>query len=169
MLTATDVEVIQDFCMTALTDPRCENALPPFDHPDLRSATIAPPRKYGPSLAGASEPFVIDSAPPFPGNLDYRLGVAGGDGAGLALLTYGFQSFEPSLSFAGLPWHVDVHDWIPIVLQGSPGTPGYATLHLPIPDVPTLSNFPLYWQVFVDDPVAPSGIASSKGWEFVIQ
>lgn len=169
LLTAVDIEVIQDFVMTALTDPRCENALPPFDHPDLRSAAIAPPRQYGPSLPGASEPFVIDSAPPFPGNLDYRLGVAGGDGAGLALLTYGFQSFEPNLSFAGLPWHVDVHDWIPIALQGSPGTPGYATLHLPIPDVPTLSMFPLYWQLFVDDPLAPSGIASSKGWEFVIQ
>jgi cytochrome c peroxidase len=168
-LTAADVEVIQDFVMTALTDPRCENALPPFDHPDLRSAVVAPPRQYGPSLSGASEPFVIDSAPPFPGNLDYRLGIAGGDGAGLALLTYGFQSYEPSLTFAGLPWHVDVYDWIPIVLQGLPGEPGYATLRLPIPDVPTLSNFPLYWQVFVDDPLAPSGIASSKGWEFIIQ
>ncbi|MGK0352809.1 MAG: hypothetical protein ACJAYX_003496 [Planctomycetota bacterium] len=29
--------------------------------------------------------------------------------------------------------------------------------------------FPLYWQLFVDDPLAPNGIASSKGWEFIIQ
>lgn len=168
-LTAADIQVIQDFIVTALTDPRCENRLPPFDHPDLRSAVVAPPRQYGPSLPGVSEPFVIDSAPPFPGNYDYRLGVAGGDGAGLALLTYGFQSFEPNLSFAGLPWHVDVHDWIPIALQGGAGSPGYATLHLPIPDVSTLSMFPLYWQLFVDDPLAPNGIASSRGWEFIIQ
>ncbi|MGK0431564.1 MAG: cytochrome c peroxidase [Planctomycetota bacterium] len=168
-LSAADIQIIQDFIVTALTDPRCANRQPPFDHPDLRSAAVAPPRQFGPSLPGASEPFVIDSAPPFPGNFDYRLGVAGGDGAGLALLTYGFQSFEPNLSFAGLPWHVDVHDWIPIALQGSTGSPGYATLHLPIPDVATLSMFPLYWQLFVDDPLAPNGIASSKGWEFIIQ
>lgn len=168
-LSAADIQIIQDFIVTALTDPRCANRQPPFDHPDLRSAVVAPPRQFGPSLPGASEPFVIDSAPPFPGNFDYRLGVAGGDGAGLALLTYGFQSFEPNLSFAGLPWHVDVHDWIPIALQGSTGSPGYATLRLPIPDVATLSMFPLYWQLFVDDPLAPNGIASSKGWEFIIQ
>lgn len=168
-VTATDVQAMQDFIVTALTDPRCANRLPPFDHPDLRSAVIAPPRQFGPSLAGSSEPFLIDSAPPFPGNHDYRLGVAGGNGAGLALLTYGFQSFEPNLSFAGLPWHVNVHDWIPIALQGPIGEPGYATLHLPIPNVPTLSLYPLYWQLLVDDPQAPDGIASSRGWEFVIQ
>ncbi|MDA7936409.1 hypothetical protein N9B90_00550 [bacterium] len=168
-VTSADMQVMQDFIITALTDPRAANRLPPFDHPDLRSAVVAPPRVFGPSLTGASEPFVIDSAPAYPGNSDYRLGIAGGDGAGLAVLTYGFQSFEPNLSFGLLPWHVDVFSWIPVALQGNAGSPGYATLLLPIPDVPTLSLYPLYWQLLVADPQAPAGIASSRGWEFIIQ
>ena len=168
-ITPADLQVIQDFLVTALTDARAANRQPPFDHPDLRSAVVAPPRQFGPSLAGSSEPFLIDSAPPFPGNHDYRLGIAGGDGPGIAVLTYGFQSFEPNLSFFGLPWHVNVLDWMPVILQGTAGSPGYATLHLPIPNVPTLSLFPLYWQLLIADPLAPNGIASSRGWEFIIQ
>ena len=85
------------------------------------------------------------------------------------MLTYGFQSFEPNLSFGVLPWHVDVFDWLPVALQGSTGSPGYATLLMSIPDVPTLSLYPLYWQLLVADAQAPGGIASSKGWEFIIQ
>ncbi len=167
-VTANDLVIIQDFITTALTDSRAANRQPPFDHPDLRSMAIAPPRVFGTGLAGSSEPFLIDTAPPYVGNLEYRLGLAGGDGAGLAVLTYGFQSFEPGLNFAGLPWNVNVHDWLPVALQGAAGAPGYATLHLPIPDVPTLSLLPLYWQLFCDDPQAPNGISTSPGWEFIL-
>ena len=109
--------------------------------------------------------------PPFPGNLDYRLGIAGGDGTSLALLTYGFGSFQPGLSFGGLPWHVDVHGWIPAVLAGTPGLPGHATLPLPIPNDPSLAQLALHLQLFVDDPQATQslGIASSRGYTLVIE
>lgn len=168
-VTANDLVVIQDFVITALTDPRAANRQPPFDHPDLRSMAVAPPRVFGVGLAGTNEPYLVDSAPTYLGNLDYRLGLVGGDGAGLAVLTYGFQSYEPGLNFGGLPWHVNVHEWMPVALQGPPGKPGFATLHLPIPDVPALSLLPLYWQLFCDDPQAPMGISSSPGWEFILQ
>lgn len=167
-VTANDLVIVQDFIITALTDPRAANRQPPFDHPDLRSMAVAPPRVFGNALAGSNEPFLVDTAPPFVGNLAYRLGLAGGDGAGLAVLTYGFHSFEPGLNFAGLPWNVQVHDWLPVALSGPTGAPGHATLNLPIPDVPSLSLLPLYWQLFVDDPQAPNGIAASPGWEFVL-
>ncbi len=163
------VALVQDFVRTALTDPRAALALPPFDHPTLRSAVQPPPRVFGPALAGASEPFLVTSVPTFPGNLDYKLGVAAGDGAGFALLAYGFTSIEPSAVVAGLPWHLNISGHVPLPLFGAPGQPGHATWRIALPNDPTLATVPFYFELFALDPLAPAGIATSSGYEFFIR
>lgn len=168
-VTIADLQDILAFVANGLTDQRAALRLPPFDHPDLRSTRLAPPRVFGQPLVGANEPFVVDTVPSYPGNLDFRLGFAGGDGAGLGLVTYGFGSIEPSVTVAGLPWHVDVFDYRLVPLAGQSGEPGHATWHLPIPNDPGLAPLGFYFQLFVLDALAPGGIAASSGTEFFIR
>ncbi len=168
-VTQAEVASVLDFVRTALTDQRAALRLPPFDHPDLRSAVQAPPRVFGPHLAGSSAPVLIDTAPPFPGNADWKLGLAAGDGNTTALLTYGFSSIEPNATVLGLPWHLNVHGWLPFVLVGAPGQPGIATWRLPVPADPSLQTVPFYFQLFALDGQAPGGIAASSGWELFIR
>jgi cytochrome c peroxidase len=168
-VTLADVALIQDFVRTALTDQRAALRLPPFDHPDLRSMVQAPPRQFGTGLAGNSEPFLIDAVPSFPGNAAFKLGLVGGTPGGLAVLTYGFQSFEPQLQLGSLPWHLQVHDWLPFALGGSAGTPGHTTFRLPLPNDPLLATVPFYFQLLALDPTAPGSIASSRGHELFVR
>lgn len=168
-VTQAEVALIQDFVRTALTDQRAALRLPPFDHPDLRSAVQAPPRVFGPALAGAREPFLIDTVPSHPGNTDYRLGLGGGDGSTVALLTWGLSSLEPPATVLGMPWQLNVLGWIPFALTGPPGQPGLATWRLPLPNDPTLAPIPFYFQLFALDAQAPGGIAASRGWEFFVR
>jgi cytochrome c peroxidase len=164
-----DVALIQDFVRDGLTDQRAALRLPPFDHPDLRSAGQAPPRVFGPSLAGQFEPRLIDSVPAYPGNADFKLGLAAGVGPTSAIVTWGFTSIEPSASLAGLPWQLNVAGWNAFALNGPPGRPGLATWRLPVPNDPGLATVPLYFQLLAIDPSAPGGIAASSGWEFFVR
>jgi cytochrome c peroxidase len=168
-VTAAEVQLALDFVQTALTDPRARYRQPPFDHPDLRSIAVPPPRVFGASLAGATVPVLIDSVPSFPGNAAYRLGLAAGHGATTALLTFGLQSFEPSLPVLGMPWHVQVLGHVPFALAGPAGQPGLATWRLPLPNDPGLATVPLYFQLFALDPQSPGGIAASRGWELFVR
>lgn len=168
-VTAQEIATIQDFVRTGLTDARAKLRLPPFDHPDLRSSTVAPPRVFGAALAGAHVPQLIDAVPSFPGNAAYKLGLAGGDGATAALLTFGLSSLEPSATVLGMPWHVDVLGYVPFALTGAPGQPGVATWRLPLPNDPSLAPVPFYFQMFALDPAATGGIAASSGWELFVR
>ena len=98
-----------------------------------------------------------------------ELGLAAGDGNTTALLTYGFSSIEPNATVLGLPWHLNVHGWLPFVLAGAPGQPGIATWRLPVPADPSLQTVPFYFQLFALDGQAPGGIAASSGWELFIR
>jgi cytochrome c peroxidase len=167
-VTLNDVALIQDFVRTALTDQRAALRLPPFDHPDLRSAVAAPPRVFGAALSGQFEPRLLDSEPTFPGNADYRLGLAAGS-ATTGLVAWGFQSIEPTAFVGALPWHLQVAGWDLFALSGPSGRPGVATWRLPLPDDPSLATVPLYFQLFALDNTAPGGIASSRGWEFFVR
>jgi len=163
-VTRGDLQLINDFVTTALTDQRAARRMPPFDHPDLRSMVVAPPRVFGQGLQGAFEPFLVDTVPAYPGNTDFKLGLAAGSDGDLAVLAYGFQSIEPSFVAFGLPWNVQVQDALLFVLRARPGEPGHATWHLPIPKAPALL-MPFYFQLFAFDAQAPGGIASSRGLE----
>ncbi|HEX5053167.1 MAG TPA: cytochrome c peroxidase [Planctomycetota bacterium] len=168
-VTTADMVLMQEFVRTALTDQRAALRLPPFDHPDLRSMVVAPPRIFGQGLAGAFEPYLADTVPSFAGNSGFKLGLAAGDGAGLGLLTYGFTSIEPGAVVAGLPWNLDVHGWVLFALQGQAGEPGHATWRLPIPNDRTLQLIPFYFQLLALDAQAPGGIAASPGAELFVR
>ncbi len=168
-VTAAEVQLAQEFVRTALTDPRAAARLPPFDHPDLRSTVVAGPRAFGRSRVGAVEPVLVDTVPAWPGNADYKLGLAAGSGTTTALLAWGLQPAAPSALVLGLPWHVQVLGWQPFVLNGPAGLPGVATWRLPLPDDPGLATVPFYLQLFALDPAAPGGIAASRGWEFTVR
>jgi hypothetical protein len=129
---------------------------------------VPPPQVFGVGRAGASEPFLIDSVPPWPGNAAYKLGMAGGDGNGLGVLGYGLQPIVPTL-FAGLPWNVAIADFRLFLLSGPSASPGVATFNLPVPRDPHLTGLPLYFQLFAQDAAAPGGIAASKGWQMIVR
>lgn len=161
-----DVFLAQEFVRTALTDERAALALPPFDHPTLRSTVAPPPRRFGQGLAGATMPLLIDTVPAYPGNADWKLGLVGGAGTTLGLLALGHASFEPGLSLLGLPLHVHVDGAALFVLPGGGGQPGHRTWNVPLPAaLPPLS---VYLQLFALDAQAPSGIAASRGTELPI-
>jgi hypothetical protein len=128
-----------------------------------------PPRRFGPSLAGAHEPRLVDSVPSFPGNLQWKLGLGGGDGTTLGLVAWGFQSLEPAATVLGLPWQLQVAGWQSFVLQGAPGQIGHATWRLPLPNDPSLQLQPFYFQLFAVDALATGGIAASRGYEFYLR
>ena len=164
-----DLDDILEFVRVGLTDQRAALRLPPFDHPDLRSATALPPREFGAARPGHHTPFLIDHLPTFAGNDDFRLGLVGGRANGLGVLSFGVQSIEPSLAWFGLPVHVEPMLLLPVALSGPSGAVGATTLAMPIPEVPGLVSLPFYFQLFAIDTGAPLWIASSRGYELTIQ
>lgn len=158
-----------EFVRTALVDPRARDGLPPFDHPDLRSMVEPPPRLFGASLAGASEPFLVDWVPSYAGNAEFKLGLVGGQPGRLAILAIGLQSIEPTVWLNGLPGNLVPSSLMFFTMQGHPAEPGYATWHVSLAGLPNLSNVPLYYQLFVGDQGAPGGLAASVGTEFYIR
>lgn len=169
-VTVPQVQLMLEFVRTALTDQRAALRLPPFDHPDLRSMVVPPPRVFGNGLAGAIEPFFVASAPSYPGNANFRLGVVANDGATLAFVGIGLQSIEPGLTLLGIPCNVQTLTGKLLWLPGTgAGGPGAATWHLPLPDAPWLAQVPFYFQTLAFDGDAPFGIAASKGLELFVR
>ena len=164
-----DLDDILEFVRTGLTDQRAALRLPPFDHPDLRSTTALPPRVFGAPRPGHQTPFLIAHLPTFPGNDDFRLGLVGGRANGFGMLSFGVQSIEPSLSWFGLPLHVEPLVLLPFGFGGPSGAVGQTTLPMPIPDVPGLVSVPFYFQLFAVDTGAPLWLASSRGYELTVQ
>ncbi|MCC7063745.1 MAG: hypothetical protein IT456_13140 [Planctomycetes bacterium] len=168
-VTSQDMTTMLEFVRTGLTDARCAQALPPFDHPQLRSMTTPTAMAFGPSLAGASEPLLLDTVPTFLGNADWKLGLAAGSGNTIAYLGYGLQAMGPGTQYAGIPWHVNVLDGRLLQLLGTPGSPGLATWRLAIPNDNNLVNLDLYFQLWAFDALAPNGVATSQGERFTIR
>jgi cytochrome c peroxidase len=157
------------FVDSALTDPRCAQALPPFDHPTLRSMQGVGPLVFGQGLAGSSEPMLADSVPSFLGNQEWKLGLAAGDGPTLSYLGYGLRGMPAGISFGGLPWNVDVLDGRLFALTGASGQIGHTTWRLPIPADNNLLSVELYFQLWAIDPQSPVGISTSRGWRFLMR
>jgi cytochrome c peroxidase len=168
-VTQADMQLIVAFVAEGLTDARARFGLAPFDHPQLRSIALPPPRQFGFGFGGAREPFVVDAVPAWPGNAAFKLGLAAGAGTSLAWLGYGFRSLEPGPVFAGLPWNVDLADGRMFPLAGAPGEPAHTTWMLPVPPDPNLAHLPLYLQLFALDAWVPGGVTTSRGVEFFVR
>ncbi|MBX3464093.1 MAG: hypothetical protein KF830_13045 [Planctomycetes bacterium] len=166
-VTAAEVHATQEFVRTALTDERAALALPPFDHPVLRSTAAPAPRTFGPGLAGArGEPFLIDTVPSYPGNQDWKLGLVASRGTTIGLLALGASPFEPHVPWFGLPWNVQPAGGRLFFLPGGSNRPGNTTWFVPIPAAMPPQS--VYLQLFTLDQAAPGGIAASRGTELPI-
>jgi cytochrome c peroxidase len=164
-----EVALMLEFVRTALVDNRAKHRQPPFDHPDLRSMTEPRPRLFGDSLPGSIEPFLIDWVPPYPGNTEFKLGIVGSQPGSIAILTIGFQSYEPNIFVSGLPYSLAPLAILIFQLGGASDEPGNVTWHVPLPTDPIFATYPLYYQAYCTDPYAPNGIAASQGTEFFIR
>lgn len=168
-VTVAELQQVLDFVQSGLTDPRAAQGLPPFDHPVLRSMAEPAPLVYGQALAGASEPFFVDTVPTWPGNHDWKLGLVAGDGSTLCCIGYGLQAMPTGIAFGGLPWNVDVLDARLVLLTGPAGAPGFATWRLAVPQDPNLLQYDFYAQLWALDAQAPHGISTSRGTRFRVR
>ncbi|MBL8753639.1 MAG: hypothetical protein JNK15_10080, partial [Planctomycetes bacterium] len=168
-VTAAEVMLAQDFVRTALTDARAAAALPPFDHPTLRSAAVASPRMFGAAAPAGREPLLVDTVPTFPGNAAWKLGVGAAEGSPFALLAWGFQSIEPNPTVLGLPVHLHAVGYIGLPLSGQPGEMAHATWRVALPNDPALAAVPFYFEAVAFDPNTPIGLAASSGYELFIR
>src|SRR5262245_11983845 len=168
-LNLQDLSRVLDFVQHGLTDPRTAQGMPPFDHPTLRQHAMPPPLRFGPALAGASEPDFVTTAPTFVGNQAWKLGLFGGDGNTVAAVAWSVSALQPAAFIVGIPINVGPDlDYQVFALQGPAGTPGLATWHLAIPDAPALDGLTGYFQLFTLDAVAPAGIGASRGLQLVV-
>jgi hypothetical protein len=164
-VTVAMMQAAETFVRTGLTDPRVALALPPFDHPTLRSMDPnSRPRYFGAPLAGSIAPFLVDTVPIFLGNREGRLGMAASPGSSLSLLTFGLSPQPLPVAYLGIPLHVVVMNSSLFLLGGAPGAVAHLTWHMPVPNDPGLANLDLYTQMFVYDPSAPAGVAASQGY-----
>jgi cytochrome c peroxidase len=168
-VTPAEVMLAQDFVRTALTDARAAAALPPFDHPTLRSTAVPPPRAFGPAAPAGREAALVDTVPTFPGNAAFKLGIGAGSGSTFALLAWGLQSIEPNQTVLGLPVHLHALGFVGVPLTNLPGQPAHATWRIALPNDPTLATVPFYFEALALDPLAPNGLAASSGHEFFIR
>jgi cytochrome c peroxidase len=167
-LSPLQVSRIVDFLQNGLTDPRVAQGLPPFDRPTLHSQLVPPnPVVYGASSTGSfpNEPFMIPFQPAFIGNPQYTVGIGHAIGGNTALLA--FSATAGSSTINGIPINIGLVPFpeiIPILLSG-PAVPGggFASMTVGIGNVPSAIGNQYFLQWFVDDPLAPGGVAASRG------
>ncbi len=161
-----------DFLANALTDPRVAQATFPFDRPTLHSEVqpLGSPT-FGPALPGLGgfSPVMLAFDPSNVGNIDYRLGVTNARGGTQAYLLYSDVPAAPGTQFGGVPIAVDVNDpsfgYVTTATGGVGAGDGVATLHFPIPNLPSLAGFVRYVQWWVYDPSSPAAwtFSASQG------
>lgn len=144
--------------LTALTDPRVENELPPFDRPRLNSERPTPNplvEAGGTAGSGGFVPQPIAVVPPNLGNADFKLGIQDGLGGALAAVRWSFGT-EPGRSLGGTGLF-GISPQRLVRLRGNGPGEGFATMHLEMPSDPVLvgAESTMRWVIF--DPAAPNG------------
>jgi cytochrome c peroxidase len=174
-LSPLQINQLVDFLQNALTDPRVAQGLPPFDRPTLHSEIVPPnPLVYGASSAGSfpQEPFIIPFQPAFAGNPQYTVGLGNAIGQTTSLLAVATAAAAPGAMINGIPLNIAVNP-LPDVFAIPLGGPavagqGFGSITTPIPNVPSLVGQQYFLQWFVPDPLAPGGIAASRGMAITI-
>lgn len=162
---------LTDFVLNALTDPRVQNEVSPFDRPTLLSERVPPAGfLFGPGTPGSGNrlPAMLAEVPANLGNVDFRIGVGNARGGAPVTLLLGLRAAPPGTQVNGVNINVDLGSTpllVNLVLGGAPGVAGagYTTLSAPLPDDPALSGIVLFAQWIVWDVGVPAGAASSRG------
>ncbi|MCA8954398.1 MAG: hypothetical protein KDE27_33135 [Planctomycetes bacterium] len=127
---------------------------------------------YGSATAGSGgiEPELGMRTFPTLGNAGWRFAIVDGRGAAPAILSIGFGRAPAGIPFAGGLLWLDPARIVAspfVVLGGSAGTAGAGGVDvgLPIPSAVSYDGVKLFSQAFVLDPLAPAGVAMSRGFE----
>ncbi len=164
-----------DFLENALTDPRVEQGLPPFDHPALSEGTVRVPSAYGSGTAGSngSAPTIHAFQAAHMGGAPFEIALSGAAPGAHAALLIGFDDDPAGTPFLGANLfvtrtsgliaferiHALAHD---NVAQGW----GMHSLHLP--NSATLAGTTLYAQWIVLDPHPGGSLAASEAMAFTL-
>ncbi len=155
-----------DFLRNALTDPRVENELFPFDRPNLASeAPGANPNLIGTGTVGSGLfiPHALVSSPPIVGTPGFRVGVASGLGGATAhLMLVGQRSGGSAIGPFSPITPVRRSPLATIVLDGSGQGQGFGTVHLDLAQIPALAVPGVNLQWMIEDPAAMNGMAKSE-------
>jgi cytochrome c peroxidase len=170
-LSPVQISQIVDFLQNGLTDPRVVQGLPPFDRPTLHGEINPPnPVVYGASSSGSfpNEPFVIPFQPGFVGNPQYTLGLGHGIGQASSLLAVSASPAAAGTTLNGIPINIGLVPFPEILLvplSGPAGVAGagYGSITISIANLPAMIGTHYYAQWFVADPLAPGGVAASRG------
>jgi len=164
-LTAAQEDQVRAF-LAALTDRRVALNRPPFDRPTLRSEVV----EFGSNLHGSGStgvpgrPVMIANAPPKIGNDAFKLGVGNTLNGSVARLW-----MSPALGSEvhnGVHWEIDRTQKVQVgavwASSPDPNDPGVGTLHIDIPDDPSLVGTTQYFQWHVADPSGSGGFATTQ-------
>jgi len=162
--------------LEALTDPRVEAELPPFDRPTLYSETARVPETYGgPTLgSGGAAPRVAAVEPPHQDNPSFTLGVWNGLGGAPAFLSLDAQGVETPIPLFGIGVHLAMTPALSIrhvgPLSGAGPGEGYTSRSFDLGSTAGLEGTEVYAQWFVLDPgsTAEGGFSASEGVRFTV-
>lgn len=151
-----DEEIVKQFIVSALTDPRVANEEYPFDRPKLYSENTTPNPlviEAGSVGTGGHVPRIIAVVPPNIGNDGFKVGVDYGLGG-----AQGWVAVSQSPPSKGL---VSADTLLgPVTLSGMGSGEGYATMFYPLVDT-AMEGQTFYMQWLIADPNAPGGFARS--------
>jgi cytochrome c peroxidase len=174
-LTPLQRNQLADFLQNGLTDPRVAQGLPPFDRPTLHSELVPQnPVVYGASSHGSFpvEPFIIPFQPAFVGNPQYTVGVGNAIGGTSSIVAVSATPAAPGTTLGGIPINVGLVPFPQTILVPVTGPAiageGRASLTVPIANLPAMIGSQYYVQWFIEDPLATSGIAASRGLHVTI-
>lgn len=152
------------FLREALTDPRAEDELPPFDRPSLYTESSRLPEITGGGIPGAGgiDPQVVALEPPFAGNPSFTVGVWGGVPSATALLA--IDAADPGLT----PPPAADFAWVEVPLTAATTGAGTGSVSLSIPDDEATRGTTYFGRWYVDDPSAAGGTAVSALLQFTV-
>jgi cytochrome c peroxidase len=164
-LTPTEKTALVAFLREALTDPRAESELAPFDRPSLYTESSLVPEVLGTGVPGAGglEPQVVALEPPFAGNPSFTVGVWGSVPGATALLA--IDTTDPGLT----PPPAADFAWVEVPLTVATIGAGSASVSLAIPDDDATRGTTYFGRWYVDDPAAAGGTAVSALLTFTVE
>ncbi|MFN7519871.1 MAG: cytochrome c peroxidase [Lysobacteraceae bacterium] len=158
-LSAQQQAAIVTFLRRSLTDPRVRDETGPFARPELFAGSARVPQPASAGTAGGSGvvPRLVAIEPPLAGGSDFTMGLEGG--AAGAVATARLALADPqALSGSAL-------QDVPFTLDSA----GNGSINVPLPGDAALADVSLYLRVFVADPGASGGVASSNSVVFRLE
>ncbi|MEZ6014417.1 MAG: hypothetical protein R3F49_04835 [Planctomycetota bacterium] len=162
------------FLEHALTDPRVELGLPPFDHPALAAGTARVPFVYGagtPGPAGVA-PSVHALEPTLLGTPDFTVGISGARGGALAGFLLSLTQDAAGTSFLGAMLHLvqtpGTRLWRLAALNGAGPSGGWGSVSFALPAPAVFAGVHLYGQWLVVDPHAGGALTATPAIELVL-